>query len=590
MHKILHQPGEKNMDEIINEIIDGIDDEQFREEDIAEEIKNFSKIRYKQDPPDEIIWEQIAFSFKEKYSHNNNPCGTYFGPMCVIKGKEYPSIKEVTTDALSYWERRAKEEENPILKARYSNLVWDFSEKVLGEHPDYSIGQIFIDCVIDIVDEYLHKDKINLIDKLERALNIALNINDKKRVKQIQTAIITYEEKIAIDAKPGFWGFSYELLVRNKSVELSEGIRDSIVKNLEERFDRLLETDNLSGIQKAFDLLAEYCNQNDHKRKLKDLTTRYTEYVYDKVGKDSANRGLLFLEGIHRLCLDYGLSDNRDDVELKIKKLGKKATGELKKIETKFEIQESEITELINGVITKDLEQSIERLVHNFIPQKRKIESQIKDLYKQAPLTFRYTRTIQDLEGRTVAKLGALDEDPEGHIINRISKNMVLVYIFLQKTIDELFNKFELNEEEIVNILYQSPAFKEHQKEFISKGMNAYLNDDYISALHLLIPQIEESVRKIVEINGGSVLYSTKGGSFNYRTLDTLLKSDQFEEIFGEDGSLYLRVLYTHPLGWNLRNRVCHGICKPEIFDRVRADRLFHSMLYIWLKTSKNGK
>lgn len=578
------------MDEIINEILDGIDDEQFREEDIAEEIKNFAKNRYKQNPPDEIIWEQIAFSFTEKYYHDNNPWGTYFGPMFVIRGKEYPSIKAITPDTISYWGKRAKEEENPILKARYSNLVWDFSEKITGEHPDYSIGQIFIDSVIDIVDKDLHKDKINVIDKLERALNIALNINDKKRVKHIQNAIITYEEKIAVDAKPGFWGFSYELLVRNKSVELSEEIRDSIVKNLEERFDRLLETDNFSGIQKAFDLLVEYCNQNDHKSKLKDLTTLYTEYVYDKIGKDSANRGLLFLEEIHHLCLDYGLSENRNDIEVKIKKLGKKATGELKKIETKFEIPDSEITDFINGVISEDLEQSIERLVHSFIPKKRNIEYQIKDLYKQSPFSFSLTRTIQDIGGRTIAKLGTLDEDPEGHIINRISKNMAFEYLFLQKTIDELLSKFELNEEEIVNILYQSPAFKEQQKEFISIGIEAYLNEDYISALHLLIPQIEESIRKIVEINGGSVLYSTKGGSFNYRTLDTLLKSDQFKKIFGEDGSLYLRVLYTHPLGWNLRNKVCHGICNPEIFDRVRADRVFHSMLYIWLKTSNNSK
>jgi len=83
-----------NMHEIIQEILKILDCERFKETELAELIKDISKKRYNQNPPVETIWEQFAFSFKEKYSPNNCPWGTYFGSICVLSGREYPSIQD----------------------------------------------------------------------------------------------------------------------------------------------------------------------------------------------------------------------------------------------------------------------------------------------------------------------------------------------------------------------------------------------------------------------------------------------------------------------------------------------------------------
>ena len=63
---------------------------------------------------------------------------------------EYPSIQRITPKIIFYWEKRAKESSHPIFKARYSNLVWDFSEKITGQKPHYSIAQLYIDSIIEI--------------------------------------------------------------------------------------------------------------------------------------------------------------------------------------------------------------------------------------------------------------------------------------------------------------------------------------------------------------------------------------------------------------------------------------------------------
>ena len=132
----------------------------------------------------------MVFDFTENYPDDKSVWGTYFGPMFVLPNKEgkmveYPSIQKITPEILSYWEKRAKESKNPVFKQRYSNLVWDFSEKVTSKKPHYSIAQIFIDSVIEIAEKDLHKYNTDVIEKLERALSLGLSVNDKERINKL---------------------------------------------------------------------------------------------------------------------------------------------------------------------------------------------------------------------------------------------------------------------------------------------------------------------------------------------------------------------------------------------------------------------
>ncbi|ADH60473.1 conserved hypothetical protein [Thermoanaerobacter mathranii subsp. mathranii str. A3] len=196
---------------------------------IVDKINRFIQKEFEQKPPNTILWEQLAFAFIEDYPKDKSNWGTYFGPMATFSNKEgqiieYPSIFEITPEIIHYWEQRTQESKHPILKARYSNLVWDFSEKIINKKPHYSFAQIYVDSVIEIACKDLHEYEIDTIQKLKRALSLALAINDKDRIEKLKDAIINYEKKIAENDKPGLWGFSYELLVRDKKISLSNKI------------------------------------------------------------------------------------------------------------------------------------------------------------------------------------------------------------------------------------------------------------------------------------------------------------------------------------------------------------------------------
>ncbi len=70
-----------------------------------------------------------------------------------------------------------------------------------------------------------------------------------------------------------------------------------------------------------------------------------------------------------------------------------------------------------------------------------------------------------------------------------------------------------------------------------------------------------------------------RGGGFNLRILDDILRDPLMLQIVGEDAIIYFRVLLVDPRGWNLRNRVCHGLLTANEFEPLMSDRLIHVLL-----------
>ncbi|MDK2946326.1 MAG: hypothetical protein PWQ85_1105 [Geotoga sp.] len=567
--------------------------EPIEEHNITERIINFAKEKFDQNIPDVLVWEQMAFDFTENYPNEQSGWGTYFGPMFVLPNEdgkmvEYPSIQKITPDVISYWEKRAKESTHPILKARYSNLVWDFFEKVTGEKPHYSITQIFIDSVIEIAEKNLHKYEINVITKLERALSLALIINDKERINKLIDTIICYERKIAENDKPGLWGFSYEYLVKNNKVSLAPDKEQTIITDLEKRFKQLLNGSNHWVTQRAALLLVDYYSKIGEKEKTKETLLKYGELVQRQAEKVSPLVASAWLEELYHLYLQYGIRDEADKISNKIIELKEQVKDELKEIEISIEIPKDELEKYINWLIDGDLKTVLKKIAVNYIPKKGEVIKQLKVLSKKAPLSFLLSRKIIDVEGRPVATVSSLENDIDGHIVLQISQNMEIIgFLFLRKTLEALISKFKLKAIDIVNYLYESPIFDGERRDFLIRGIESYLNEDFLISLHILIPQIEATIRNLAKKVGIPVLKSSRSRGFFYRTLDDLLRDQQIIKVLGEDMCLYFRILLTDPRGWNLRNDVCHGISSPERFNQISADWIFHAILCLALVREK---
>ena len=540
-------------------------------------------------PPMDWLAERIAFQFREQHGETDSPSGTYFCPMMVLRNDdgtitEVPSLHELTPEIMNYWSIRAEKATHPVFKARYADLVWEFSKTVTGTVPSYRIAHIAIDSIVKIAKRDCYRFNIDVIRKLERALSLALSLGDDLRIQTVRDTILAYEDKIAEDNKPGLWGFSYDLLFHNKKIPLSESQRKSVISALEERLRRLsmpTAEGAMNGwrAEHAALRLAEYYRRNDCQEDLSRVLGAFgTAWEYAaKTG--SPLQASHWLQRVHSVYLKYGLTQEAADVAVKLRQIGSEMGADLKAITDEYEIPQEEFERFISAMTEGDLDIVLRRIAAHFIPSRDEVACQLAELAKKAPLSFLFPIQLQDHKGRPVATIGSLEGDLDGRIVYQMTQNMQISFTFLQESIAATRAKFSLSADGLATYLYRSPVFQEDKRAVLQEGLRAYFDGRHMIAAHIFIPQIEDAFRALIELQGGAVLKTGRAGGFHLKTLDELLRDSRVAAVMGEDTAFYFRVLLTDPRGWNLRNDLCHGILPTSTFNTMMTDRLLHVLL-----------
>lgn len=544
-------------------------------------------------PP--LAWkaEVMAFDFCEDYpwdSHCEGAWGTYFGPLMAVKDKKgklvgSPDISHLSPEILKYWHGRAVEARHPVLKARYSGLVWDFSHKVANMKPSIEMARARVDAVVEIAAGNLHKYETQTINMLEHAFNLACQINDHERIGKVRDAILAFEGLVGEDDAPALWALAYDLLWKNKEARLTKAQRASIIQRLEDRLTRITEGENHDpwSAEEAAVRLAEYYRASQDKQGVRRVLLKYGG-AFEKLAEQAAP--MLAQAWLEDVCTKYrafGLTEETGRLLRKIHELGPKVHDCMKPICTEMTIKREDMDSYVAAMIEGSLQDALTRIAVRHLPRKDKIVQEINSMAGQFPLMSIFQSKIMDHDGRPAAVVGSVKDDLEGHIVRHMTQNMQFSALFLRQAMVGLREKFALTQDQLLAHVRQSPLFEEQREPILRAGLEAYLNGQAVHCIHLLIPQIEAAIRAIVQNGGGTVLRPNRMGGQDLRTLDDLLRDEVVCKVFGEDVPLYFRVLFTDRRGINLRNNVCHGISPAETFSVPMADRVVHALLIVSL-------
>jgi len=589
----------------MSEIVDALTDvlgkfdreiKTISERDVSKAIQSVRDPNLSE-PPMQLIAEAMAFDFWENYRDQITGWETYYGPMFVFSNgggtaTEWPSVKKVTEQIINYWTDRAKTAKHPVLRARYADLVWDFQKVVTNESPHYSIAQIVIDSTIEIAQRNCYAPEVNVIRKLERALSLACALNDNARIKKVAGAIIAYEDTITDDSKLGLWGFAYDLLFENDKVKLTADQKQKLIDDLERHLLCASEPTNKEeidpwAVEAAALRLAKYYRKVGRGEDTERVIVAIGKAFIQASSKASALQTSAWLQRVHTTFKEFGLSDEAEKISIQLREIGEKAKSELKSFSHIIEVPKEKMEKYIAAITEGELDDVLTRIAIHYIPKKSEVEKQLKDLASKAPVAFLIPMELQDNMGRPLAKVGSLEEDLAGHTLKQMSQNLAIESIFLRQVLESLVKKYPTFENLCVDYLFRSPIFGEDRKSIIERGVKEYLNGNHMTAVHLLIPQIENALRVLLETAGGSVLKPARGGGFNLKVLDDLLRDPLVVQVFGEDIVFYFRALLVDPRGWNLRNCVCHGLCDASEFGPSMSDRIIHVLLCLALVRKK---
>lgn len=157
------------------------------------------------------VWLEIsAFLYMPSTKPGGSVSGTYFAPSMSGTTKEgvevnSPDITREDEATIAYWASRSDEAHHPILRARYDDLVWDFTALVAKRRANVAFARKAIDAHVEAIENQIYFHDSQAEDFAARALSIALSINDKARVQQVKNVFFALDVAIGDVAKRGLW-------------------------------------------------------------------------------------------------------------------------------------------------------------------------------------------------------------------------------------------------------------------------------------------------------------------------------------------------------------------------------------------------
>lgn len=539
-------------------------------------------------------WEAMAFFFMEDYAGNGTGWGTYFGPMTVFPGAdgraiERPSLADVSPEALDYWLRRAAEAQHPLLRMRYADLAWDLAPHVPSGKRDGSAARIAVDAALDLVARP-ETEHMTGRTKLARALQLAQTIKDKDRSNRVRDAMIDFEERTSKDDLAGTWGYCYDELVEGK-LKLAPGQEQRIIAALEDRLMRSAGVDRTAGgdpfsTREIAVRLARYYRKKNRPDDLRRVL-RASADVFERLSKEAMPLlGAEWMRGVYDTYREFGLNEDADALNPMLADLGSRSNQNLARVTHEIEIPREHFDSLERAVEGGTLEESLGRVAHLFVVDPNHAEQEVKRLAREFPIQAIFRQVHVDSHGRVESEVGGVQEDLRGRVIVQMARTVGLEAVFLHHALDTVSKRFSATPDDIVQVLCLSPVFRTEQRPFLLRASRAYVEQDWMAFIHVIVPQVENAIRALVRLRGGSHLKPHRLGGMVYRPLDDLLRDSKVAEVLGEKVVSYLQVILTDQRGLNLRNEVCHGYGVPEMFGPHVADRLLHVALVLGMLRS----
>lgn len=187
-------------------------------------------------------------------------------------------------------------------------------------------------------------------------------------------------------------------------------------------------------------------------------------------------------------------------------------------------------------------------------------------------------------EGQVIARPGSVrSNDPDEReaalramMVERGAMHFKLFgEIFVDPARRQVLLEHPIRDHDLLTILAHNPLVAEGREGLWAQGLYAGFVGDMPTAVHLLIPQLEHAIRRLLKGSGAQVSGVDDSGVQMMFGLNTLLFNPKLKELVGADLTFTLQALLTEQVGPNLRNRMAHGLL-------TEADCYSYSAMYLW--------
>ncbi|MHA1344484.1 MAG: DUF4209 domain-containing protein, partial [Promethearchaeota archaeon] len=148
-----------------------------------------------------------------------------------------------------------------------------------------------------------------------------------------------------------------------------------------------------------------------------------------------------------------------------------------------------------------------------------------------------------------------------------------IVKIYLALLLDYLF-KYILEKDEFFSFVDKTNI--DIEKDILKSGIKALFEQKYISAIHILVPQVEKILKELLRAKGKDVISikDKRAETFRGPHLDTLIESASRNKLINHIFAEIMR-FYFLDIGENIRNKTAHGNMKTSECNYLNTNFVF---------------
>ncbi|HEA4265929.1 TPA: DUF4209 domain-containing protein [Staphylococcus aureus] len=508
-------------------------------------------------------------------------------------GREWPDIQKFTNDQIKYYEQRLNETNNLFLKVRYSDFLFEHGNKKITK-TKYEISKCLLSCLVEILTYY--SDDFNYTSVLARLVEVSLLMGDREKLEKAIELIYLKMDEFDYNNE---YSYVYELSKLIREI-LKSKHKKIILENHLNKIIIVLEKAIKNNFEdKNYYLHRVFCEELSQYRKFDLISSERRSELKKEIGKsyeleaeyqqERNNKSLLvkanFLEKAMEKYMEIGEREKSNKMKILVKWTYEEYenSNEMNLIRIPIEFPKEEIDKIIEGFISSDVQISLDKIAYSndLIPKITVIEDLVDKLSKEFPLQGLISKGLLN-DGKKVVETTTEEDNKTINFNSNYMHHLnINVELLLKAIFDKLISEFEISTEDFMQKFNKWELLDNKNVPFIEHGISRFLEKDYLSALHILVPQFESTVRRMFSKAGYSTTSIRKGNTQQEVTFNEFLLRDDVKSTLGNDVHKLIQIVMVEQSGLNLRNEIAHGLIELSNINYTKCILVIYLFLIL---------
>jgi hypothetical protein len=528
-------------------------------------------------------------SFHPNYDTAGNP----FGPLWRERDKRALRAEDLSDEDISALAEIIAEIRDPEFRARVADVVWETKR-------DHNAARTAVRAYLESAQRLQEADMWPpFVERLERALQLTVKLSDRNLREDVLATIERIIEKYKDDTAAGLMAarlMESLLPFRSDKAQHYGALSESLAK----QFAQLSKWDFAEQYwQTASSWYRKAKQHSDFART--DLEA--AECIANKAEENlrSANPSYGFAahwmgRAVEALRQAKAAPERIDTAHRRFIELEQLGTSELKSVELRYD-EIPGLTAQINEQIRlsrshvegRRFDEALLKLafiVHPVDPNR--LRERLRKRMADSPFLSLFGSVALTASGKVADTSPPLSSTVAEEQDKAMVKHMFLqareldwpnnVRFAIEPARRQIAMEHPIRLRDLAFLVSYNPFIPAGRAGIYARGIQAGFFGDWLVAIHLLIPQLEASIRWVFEQVGIPTSTLESDGSQKERDLGWLLNHEKTAEIFGVATAFDLRGLLTEKFGHNLRNDSAHGLMPEAAFYTEASE-------YVWWLT-----